>query len=103
MLKKLCNTPQLLNLPDELPGSEGLLPNNFVSVAEKGASSGRGGTSSRSRGGGGGGGGSEVHSEWSGKFAVLERYDSYLFNAYRGYSNTPIPQVHASSQDTYQG
>ncbi|KAL1916986.1 uncharacterized protein VTP21DRAFT_5183 [Calcarisporiella thermophila] len=30
MLKKLCNHPDLLNLPDELEGSEVLLPENYV-------------------------------------------------------------------------
>lgn len=60
ILKKLCNHPDLLNLPEDLKGSESLLPPDY-----------------RAAKGGGGGRGSDrnpaIRSEWSGKFIVLER------------------------------
>jgi len=58
ILKKLCNHPELLNLPDDLRGSELLIPEGF---------NGPGATSS------GKGRNQSVRCDWSGKFLVLDR------------------------------
>lgn len=55
MLKKLCNHPDLLNLPDDLPGSEDLYPSDYVPKESRG----------RDR---------DVKSWYSGKMMVLDRY-----------------------------
>lgn len=60
LLKKLCNHPELLDLPGDLKGSESLVPPDFVGPRERASS-----MSSRSN--------VDVHCEWSGKFVVLER------------------------------
>ncbi|EJU03425.1 DNA repair protein SNF2 family [Dacryopinax primogenitus] len=69
LLKKLCNHPELLNLPEDLPGCDSVLPPEYgnslyggpkVSRAERGA---------RDRGMG-----EDVRCEWGGKFLVLERF-----------------------------
>ena len=62
VLKKLCNHPELLDLPSDLKGSESLIPDGFVGAKER--LTGR-------RGNGGSGPG--VNCEWSGKFVILER------------------------------
>ncbi len=62
ILKKLCNHPELLNLPEDLQGSEHLIPDGFV---------GAGGSGGNSRGGGGRN--QTVRCDWGGKFLVLER------------------------------
>ncbi|KAF2115233.1 P-loop containing nucleoside triphosphate hydrolase protein [Lophiotrema nucula] len=54
LLKKLCNHPDLLNLPDDLPGCENILPEDFVPKDARG----------RDR---------DVKSWYSGKMAVLDR------------------------------
>jgi DNA repair and recombination RAD54-like protein len=59
ILKKLCNHPELLDLPNDLQGSENLIPEGFV---------GAGGTSK--------GKNQSVRCEWGGKFLVLERCSS---------------------------
>ncbi|TFK30011.1 SNF2 family domain-containing protein [Coprinopsis marcescibilis] len=59
ILKKLCNHPELLNLPDDLRGCEDLIPQGFVGAGQQ---SGRGGKTNN------------VHTEWGGKFMVLERF-----------------------------
>lgn len=59
ILKKLCNHPDLLDLPDDLKGSENLLP---VDYAGAGAKKGRGSDRNPA-----------VKTGWSGKFLVLER------------------------------
>lgn len=59
ILKKLCNHPELLNLPDDLKGSEGLIPEGF-----KGAGATNSRDSTRN---------TPVKCEWGGKFIVLER------------------------------
>ena len=59
ILKKLCNHPELLDLPNDLQGSEDLIPDGFVGAG--GSSKGRGK-------------GHVVRSDWGGKFVVLERY-----------------------------
>ncbi|KAF8557324.1 hypothetical protein OG21DRAFT_1505541 [Imleria badia] len=69
ILKKLCNHPELLNLPDDLRGSDALIPEGFVGAS--GASGGRTGSSSRHGGRNQDGG---VRCEWGGKFVVLERF-----------------------------
>jgi len=63
ILKKLCNHPELLNLPDDLRGSEGLIPEGF----------GGAGITGRDRNKNYG-----VHCEWGGKFLVLERFSIFL-------------------------
>jgi len=67
ILKKLCNHPELLNLPDDLKGSEELIPEGY-----KGAGAANGRDSGRNV---------PVRCEWGGKFVVLERlvYDSFCF------------------------
>ncbi|KAM6500450.1 DNA repair protein, SNF2 family [Amanita muscaria] len=57
ILKKLCNHPQLLNLPNDLKGSDDLIPANFTGAGATGK-----------------GRNQDVHCEWSGKFLVLERF-----------------------------
>ncbi|KAF4614527.1 hypothetical protein D9613_003125 [Agrocybe pediades] len=59
ILKKLCNHPELLDLPKDLAGSEHLIPEGFVGFSA--STSGKG----RNQG---------VHCEWGGKFLVLERF-----------------------------
>ncbi|KAK0196941.1 DNA repair protein, SNF2 family [Armillaria mellea] len=63
ILKKLCNHPELLNLPEDLRGSEHLIPDGFV---------GAGGSNGNTRGGGGRN--QTVRCDWGGKFLVLERF-----------------------------
>lgn len=58
ILKKLCNHPELLDLPNDLRGSDNLIPEGFNGA----------GSSSKSRGRD-----QTVHCEWGGKFLVLER------------------------------
>ncbi|ODV77826.1 putative SWI/SNF family member, DNA-dependent ATPase [Suhomyces tanzawaensis NRRL Y-17324] len=55
LLKKLCNHPDLLNLPDDLEGSEKFIPDDYCSSI-------------------GGGRGKEVQTWFSGKFMILERF-----------------------------
>ena len=59
ILKKLCNHPELLDLPNDLQGSENLIPEGFCGA----------GASARDRGRNQG-----VRSDWGGKFVVLERF-----------------------------
>ncbi|KAJ7685280.1 DNA repair protein, SNF2 family [Mycena polygramma] len=59
LLKKLCNHPELLNLPDDLHGCGDLLPEDFP----------RGDTNSKSKGRN-----QSVRCDWGGKFLVLERF-----------------------------
>jgi DNA repair and recombination RAD54-like protein len=70
VLKKLCNHPELLDLPNDLKGCEHLIPEGFVGA--KSETTGARGSSSRG-GSRGGGGADTAHCEWSGKFVVLER------------------------------
>lgn len=58
ILKKLCNHPDLLNLAEDLKGSEKLLPPDYVITNGVGRGSNRNPV---------------VRSEWGGKFLVLER------------------------------
>ena len=58
ILKKLCNHPELLNLPDDLRGSEGLIPEGFGGASVTGKNRNKN---------------QIVHCEWGGKFVVLER------------------------------
>lgn len=55
LLKKLCNHPDLLDLPGDLPGCENLFPDDFVPKAARG----------RDR---------DVKSWYSGKMMVLDRF-----------------------------
>ncbi|KAJ7343391.1 DNA repair protein, SNF2 family [Mycena albidolilacea] len=59
LLKKLCNHPELLNLPDDLQGCGDLLPEDFP----------RGDSNSKSKGRN-----QAVRCDWGGKFLVLERF-----------------------------
>ncbi|KAH7919013.1 hypothetical protein BV22DRAFT_1041287 [Leucogyrophana mollusca] len=59
ILKKLCNHPELLNLPDDLQGSEKLIPEGFGGAGQTGRDKGRNQT---------------VRCDWGGKFMVLERF-----------------------------
>lgn len=58
ILKKLCNHPELLNLPDDLQGCEALIPEGFVGAGGTGREKSRNQT---------------VRCDWGGKFLVLER------------------------------
>jgi len=60
ILKKLCNHPELLDLPKDLRGCEKLIPEGFVGAA---------GLGSNMRGRENQG----VRCDWGGKFLVLER------------------------------
>ncbi|EMD38006.1 DNA repair protein SNF2 family [Gelatoporia subvermispora B] len=60
ILKKLCNHPELLDLPGDLRGSDKLLPEEYIGAGAN--AKGRGGRNQ------------VVHCEWSGKFVVLERF-----------------------------
>jgi len=62
LLKKLCNHPELLDLPGDLKGSDSLIPPGFVGAKDR-----------ANAGGSRGGSGLGVNCEWSGKFLVLER------------------------------
>ncbi|KAJ7046886.1 DNA repair protein, SNF2 family [Mycena alexandri] len=59
LLKKLCNHPELLNLPDDLRGCGDLLPDDFP----------RGDANSKTKGRN-----QSVRCDWGGKFLVLERF-----------------------------
>ncbi|KAG7447908.1 uncharacterized protein BT62DRAFT_930006 [Guyanagaster necrorhizus] len=63
ILKKLCNHPELLNLPEDLQGSEHLIPEGFVGAGAAGGSSRVGGGRNQT-----------VRCDWGGKFLVLERF-----------------------------
>ncbi|KAK6465200.1 P-loop containing nucleoside triphosphate hydrolase protein [Scheffersomyces coipomensis] len=60
LLKKLCNHPDLLDLPDDLEGCDRLIPDDYAPSIGKNA--------------GGGGRNREVQSWHSGKFMILERF-----------------------------
>lgn len=75
VLKKLCNHPELLDLPADLRGCEHLIPDDFVGAKGDQSMKSKG---SSSRGGGRGSGGGGVHCDWGGKFLVLERCASLL-------------------------
>jgi DNA repair and recombination RAD54-like protein len=64
ILKKLCNHPELLDLPNDLQGSENLIPEGFCGA----------GASARDRGRNQG-----VRCDWGGKFVVLERFRTSLY------------------------
>ncbi|KAG2158222.1 DNA repair protein, SNF2 family [Suillus bovinus] len=59
ILKKLCNHPELLNLPSDLHGSEKLLPEGYGGAGATARDKGRNQT---------------VRCDWGGKFLVLERF-----------------------------
>ncbi|KAF8201735.1 DNA repair protein, SNF2 family [Pholiota molesta] len=59
ILKKLCNHPELLNLPDDLKGSESLIPEGFGGAGANARDKGRNQT---------------VRCDWGGKFMVLDRF-----------------------------
>ncbi|KZP01852.1 DNA repair protein, SNF2 family [Calocera viscosa TUFC12733] len=69
VLKKLCNHPELLNLPEDLPGCESILPADYGNSLYGGPKLSRGERAIRDRGVG-----EEVRCEWGGKFLVLERF-----------------------------
>ncbi|KAF9013902.1 DNA repair protein, SNF2 family [Cyathus striatus] len=59
ILKKLCNHPELLDLPGDLVGSEKLIPEGFSGANTTGRDKNRNQT---------------VRCDWGGKFVVLERF-----------------------------
>ncbi|KAF7969897.1 hypothetical protein HWV62_25631 [Athelia sp. TMB] len=59
VLKKLCNHPELLDLPKDLQGCEHLIPEGFVGAGQTSSSKNRNQT---------------VRCDWGGKFLVLERF-----------------------------
>jgi DNA repair and recombination protein RAD54 and RAD54-like protein len=59
ILKKLCNHPALLDLPNDLQGSENLIPEGFAGAGATSKERGRNHT---------------VRCDWGGKFLVLERH-----------------------------
>ncbi|KAG2054690.1 hypothetical protein BDR06DRAFT_954962 [Suillus hirtellus] len=59
ILKKLCNHPELLNLPSDLYGSEKLLPEGYGGAGATARDKGKNQT---------------VRCDWGGKFLVLERF-----------------------------
>ena len=59
ILKKLCNHPELLKLPDDLKGCDHLIPDGFSGAGATSRDKGRTQT---------------VRCDWAGKFLVLERY-----------------------------
>jgi DNA repair and recombination RAD54-like protein len=63
VLKKLCNHPELLDLPKDLQGSEHLIPEGFGGAGATGRDKGKNQT---------------VRCDWGGKFLVLERYVAFL-------------------------
>jgi DNA repair and recombination protein RAD54 and RAD54-like protein len=67
ILKKLCNHPELLNLPDDLKGCDHLIPDGFSGAGASTRDKGRNQT---------------VRCDWGGKFLVLERYDFSGFEFY---------------------
>ena len=64
ILKKLCNHPELLNLPDDLKGCDHLIPDDFSGAGASTRDKGRNQT---------------VRCDWGGKFLVLERYNFFSF------------------------
>jgi DNA repair and recombination RAD54-like protein len=86
ILKKLCNHPELLNLPDDLKGCEELIPEGF-----KGAGAANGRDSGRNV---------PVRCEWSGKFIVLERWADF-FLGLKTFSNDArfLHQIHTQTND----
>lgn len=60
LLKKLCNHPDLLELPSEIPGCENIIPSEYQNSNLLGRGGGRHGT--------------YVQTSYSGKFAILERF-----------------------------
>lgn len=68
ILKKLCNHPELLDLPNDLRGSEHLIPEGFSGPGQQASARGRDRNQS-------------VHCEWSGKFMVLERFVRVRFSS----------------------
>lgn len=60
ILKKLCNHPELLDLPKDLHGSDKLIPEGFCGA----------GSTARDRQRNQG-----IRCDWGGKFLVLERYE----------------------------
>ena len=63
ILKKLCNHPELLNLPNDLKGCDHLIPDDFSGA----------GASTRERGRN-----QTLRCDWGGKFLVLERYKFFI-------------------------
>jgi DNA repair and recombination RAD54-like protein len=82
LLKKLCNHPELLDLPGDLKGSDHLIPPGFSGPSDKAASGG-----SRS------GPGTGINCGWGGKFVVLERYVIRTLCECRVYCRTYHPQI----------
>lgn len=86
ILKKLCNHPELLNLPDDLKGSEALIPEGF----------GGAGLSARDKGRN-----QAVRCDWGGKFLVLERlvYSLRMINKWTEESLRFLHQINTQTDD----
>jgi DNA repair and recombination protein RAD54 and RAD54-like protein len=76
VLKKLCNHPELLDLPKDLQGSEHLIPEGFGGAGATGRDKGKNQT---------------VRCDWGGKFLVLERYIAFPYNDARGFMVFQVP------------
>ncbi len=81
MLKKLCNHPDLLELPEDLPGCEDCLPEDFVPKAARG----------RDR---------DVKPWYSGKMMVLDRLVSRSLSISRPALTPPTSMLARIRQDT---
>jgi len=76
VLKKLCNHPELLDLPKDLQGSEHLIPEGFSGAGATGRDKGKNHT---------------VRCDWGGKFLVLERYIAFPYTDARGFMVFQVP------------
>jgi DNA repair and recombination RAD54-like protein len=88
ILKKLCNHPELLNLPDNLKGCEHLIPEGFTGAGATSKQKGKNQT---------------VRCDWGGKFLVLERYENTAFTTlHEDSAHIRLLQVPTSSTDAYK-
>ncbi len=71
ILKKLCNHPELLNLPDDLRGSEAFIPEGFKGAGANAKDKGRN---------------QAVRCDWGGKFVVLDRFVLRIYLCIKPYS-----------------
>jgi DNA repair and recombination RAD54-like protein len=86
ILKKLCNHPELLNLPGDLHGSEKLIPEGFSGVGGTGREKGKN---------------QSVRCDWGGKFLVLERCSSSSDNLIALRTEMIMSQIFAPSTNAY--
>lgn len=85
ILKKLCNHPELLNLPDDLRGSEALIPEGFAGAGANAKDKGRN---------------QAVRCDWGGKFVVLDRFVLYmLFKEHAHWIARFLHHIHTQTDD----